>query len=140
MRDVRAAASRAKTETALGIAPYVSGLMGRLPARLAAKATASMYHGVDVGASNFPGPPIPLWVAGSLVKDFYAVGPRAGGAVGATMITYAGTAYISLNMDAGAVERPELLETCLRDAFREILTFTEAFDEDIFADPEVGAA
>lgn len=120
VHSVQEHAARAKAEAALGIAPYVSEVLGRLPGRVSALAAQGMYHGVDIAASNFPGPPIPLWVAGSRVRDFFAVGPRAGGAVSATLISYDGTAFIALNMDAGAVEHPHLLESCLDDAFRDL--------------------
>jgi hypothetical protein len=125
VKHARRAAGLAKSEPAIGIAPHISRALGLSPEALAVTACSGMYHGVDFSSSNFPGPPFPLWCAGSQVLELYAVGPRAGGAFGVTLISYDGEAHISFNIDSGAVGFPELLEDCMRSAFEEILAVSK---------------
>ena len=53
-----------------------------------------MMKGVDVLASNVPGPNFPLYVAGVKVDRFHAFGPPAGAALNITLFSYAGAMHV----------------------------------------------
>ena len=65
----------------------------------------------DVTTSNVPGPPIPLYLAGSKMVAAYPLVATIGAAVNVTMVTYAGAACIGVSTDDRCVENVvELIE------------------------------
>jgi hypothetical protein len=78
---------------------------------------ATVFFGIDVNASNVPGPPLPLWCAGAAVTGISAIAPRTGSAFSATLISYDGRATVALNMDRGAVPEREELVAQIRKGF-----------------------
>ena len=80
-----------------------------------------MLKHVDFLASNVPGIPVPLYLAGARVTNFYGFGPTIGAALNLTLISYCGTCFVGINSDMGAVSDPDVLVDCLRDGFDEIL-------------------
>lgn len=82
---------------------------------LAAQARTS-----DVTASNVPGPPIPLYLAGARIVAAYPLVATIGAAVNVTMVTYDGRAFIGVSSDDRAVpDHTDLLED-LRAGFSEV--------------------
>lgn len=75
---------------------------------------------IDFLASNVPGSPIPIYLAGGEVTGFYAFGPTIGAALNLTLMSYQGVCNIGVNIDTAAVPDPDLLLDCLRDGFAEI--------------------
>ena len=76
---------------------------------------------VDFLASNVPGPPAPVYLAGARMTGYYAFGPTIGSSVNLTLISYCGTCNIGINIDAGAVRDPEVLMSSLRAGFDEVI-------------------
>ena len=76
---------------------------------------------VDFVASDVPGLSEPVCVAGARVEGYYPFGPTIGSALNATLMSYADTCNIGLNIDAGAVPDADLLLRCLRDGFDEVI-------------------
>ena len=62
-----------------------------------------------------------LWCAGRRVESLYAIGPRVGMGLCATLFTYAGTAYITFNMDTGAIPDPDRMVDCIRAGLDEVI-------------------
>ena len=62
-----------------------------------------MMKGVDVLASNVPGPNFPLYLAGVQVNDFVAFGPPAGAAINVTLFSYRTNVYLGVTTDAAAI-------------------------------------
>lgn len=82
---------------------------------LAAQARTS-----DVTASNVPGPPIPLYLAGARIVAAYPLVATIGAALNVTMVTYDGRAFIGVSSDDRAVpDAADLIED-LRAGFCEI--------------------
>lgn len=79
---------------------------------LAAAAQAS-----DVTASNVPGVPIPVWLAGAQVLRMYPLVSTIGAAVNITMLTYNGIASVGVSADDAAVVDRDLLMRSLREGF-----------------------
>ena len=80
-----------------------------------------MLKHIDFLASNVPGIPVPLYLAGAKVDSFYGFGPTIGAALNVTLMSYCGTCCVGVNIDTGAVPDPDVLMDCLRDGFDEVL-------------------
>lgn len=74
----------------------------------------------DVTASNVPGPPIDVYLAGAKVEAMVPLPPPIGAAVFVALLTYHGTAAIGVAMDDAAVTNRELLMECLRYGFAQV--------------------
>jgi diacylglycerol O-acyltransferase len=77
---------------------------------------------VEMLASNVPGVPQQVWLAGARMTGYYAFGPTIGAGVNATLMSYAGVCNVGINIDTGAIDDPQLWLECLNDAFQEVLT------------------
>lgn len=65
----------------------------------------------DITTSNVPGPPIPLYLAGSRMVAAFPLVATIGAAVNVTMVTYDGSACIGISSDDRSVpDHAELLE------------------------------
>lgn len=75
----------------------------------------------DVTASNVPGPPVPLYLAGAKMLAAYPLVATIGAAVNVTMVTYDGTAYVGISADDRAVPDLSSLVEDLRTGFAEVV-------------------
>lgn len=76
---------------------------------------------VDVLASNLAGPAAALQFCGAGVARLIPYGPRSGAALNATLLSYAGSAFIGLNVDPVSFTDPEMLVDCLQTALDDVL-------------------
>ena len=109
------------------IGGLVSPVINRLPVPILARLTASVSEGNDVQASNVPGIPYPVYLAGSEVLRMFPFGPLPGCGVMVTMISHNGTCCIGVNADAAAVTDPPLLQRCLVQGFDEVLALGSGY-------------
>jgi WS/DGAT/MGAT family acyltransferase len=107
----------ARYEEALPLSDSVAGLLNLLPSGV----IGSMLKHVDFLASDVPGVPVPIFLAGAPVSGYYAFGPTTGAAINVTLVSYRGTCCIGCTIDTAAVPDPEKLMACLRDGFDEVL-------------------
>lgn len=116
MQAVHDLVARWRDEPALRLADPLAEVSWFVPVpMLAAQARTS-----DVTASNVPGPPIPLYLAGARIVAAYPLVATIGAAVNVTMVTYDGRAFIGVSSDDRAVpDHAELLED-LRSGFAEV--------------------
>jgi WS/DGAT/MGAT family acyltransferase len=117
---------RAKNEPALALSDHVYRLLTRLPAAFATNAAGSMMKGTDVAATNVPGPPVPIYLAGGKVESIVAFAPKAGAALNVALMSYDGRAVLGVNLDLAAVPDPDVMLECLRAGFEEVLTLGRA--------------
>jgi hypothetical protein len=80
-----------------------------------------MYKHVDFLASNVPGVPVPIYLAGAPVSGYYIFGPTTGTAVNVTLVRYRGTCCVGCTVDTAAVPDPEELVSSIRSGFDEVL-------------------
>lgn len=85
--------------------PYIGGVFKR----------------VELLASDVPGLTTPVWLAGAKVTGYYAFGPTIGAAFNATLMSYAGTCNIGLNVDSSAVTDPEAMLACVQAGFADVI-------------------
>lgn len=114
LRDVRA-------EPALPHVNDISGAISRLGLAASVNVLGSMMKGCDITASNVPGPPFPVWVAGARVERFFAYGPPAGSALNVTVFSYDGTLHYGINIDPAAVTDPDLLVRSIAEGIDEVI-------------------
>ena len=106
-----------RAEPALKLADYLAELSRFLPPELVSAAAQTS----DLTASNVPGVPVPVWLAGAKVERMYPLVGTIGAAINVTMLTYTGTASVGISSDDAAVsDRAELVES-LRVGFREVI-------------------
>lgn len=121
MARVAALIKRAREEPAIGFLDVVAPALSRLPAPALVGLASTMTATSDVQASNIAGLREPVYVAGAKVLGTYVIGPRPGVSAMVTMLSYAGTCCIGVNVDPVLVPDTEVFATCLRDGFEEVL-------------------
>ena len=105
-----------RAEPALGFADQLAEISRFIPFEvISAAATAS-----DVTASNVPGPPVPVFLAGAAVEQMIPLPPPIGAAVFVALLTYHGDATIGVAMDDAAVTDHALLMECMRHGFAKL--------------------
>ena len=75
----------------------------------------------DFTASNVPGVPIPVWIAGAKVLAMYPLTATIGAATNITLLSYAGNAGIGISMDDAAIPDRELFIECMGAGFEEVV-------------------
>ena len=106
-----------RAEPALKLADYLAELTRFLPPELVSAAAQTS----DLTASNVPGVPVPVWLAGAKVERMYPLVGTIGAAINVTMLTYNGTANVGISSDdAAVVDRAELIDS-LRYGFGEVV-------------------
>ena len=115
------AVARARTEPALPISPHVYRVLATLPRAVATVIAGTLMRGTDVAATNVPGPPFPVFLAGAEVTRIVPIAPKGGAAVNVALMSYNGTATLGFNIDAAAVTQPLLLVDCLADALDDLV-------------------
>jgi hypothetical protein len=82
---------------------------------------ATILRHVDFLASDVPGIPVPVYLAGAAVRMQYPFGPTIGASVNVTLMTYVDTCAIGVNVDTGAIPDVDVFHECLVAGFDEVL-------------------
>ncbi len=118
VHDLVAAARR---EPALDLVDAAAAAVSHVPGATSGALAAATMRATDAVASNVPGSPVPLYVAGARLDRLVAFGPRSGAGLNLTLLSYAGTAEVAVNMDPAATPDTDTLRSCLRAGFDEVL-------------------
>jgi diacylglycerol O-acyltransferase / wax synthase len=118
---IRGAVLSARAEPTLEMLGLIAPLLNRLPSGVAALAFGGVGASADLSASNVPGIPYPLYLAGARIDRMFAFGPLPGVAVMAGLISHVGTCCIGINCDGAVFEDPDLLMSCLQEGLDEVL-------------------
>lgn len=105
-------------EPAIPLSNAVAATFNRLPIGM----VAQMFKHVDFVASDVPGSPIPLYIAGAEIERIYAFGPTTGTALNATLVSHVGTCCVGINFDTAAVPDPAAMTDCLASGFRTVIS------------------
>jgi WS/DGAT/MGAT family acyltransferase len=120
LASVRVQLAELREEPALHHINTVSAAIQRLGKPISRWIIGGMMKGIDVLASNVPGPPCPLYLAGARIEEFYAFGPPAGAALNITLFSYDGSVNLGITTDEAALtERQQFLE-CLDESLAEV--------------------
>ncbi|MFM7210870.1 MAG: WS/DGAT domain-containing protein, partial [Actinomycetota bacterium] len=79
-----------------------------------------LMKGTDVAATNVPGPPFPVYVAGAKASRIVPFAPKGGASLNIALMTYDGSAYFGITMDPAAVTDPDLLVGSIAAAMHEV--------------------
>ncbi|MGH3648668.1 MAG: WS/DGAT domain-containing protein, partial [Micromonosporaceae bacterium] len=118
---IRGAVLSVKAEPALDTFAVVAPLLNRLPALVGVTAFGQLGGAADLSASNLPGVPYPVYMAGARVERVFPFGPLPGVAIMSGMMSHSGTCCFGINADADAVPDHDLLMGCLREGLDEVL-------------------
>ncbi len=110
-----------RAEPSMGLTQVIAEGLNLLPAAL----IGGMLKHVDFLASNVPGFPMPVYLAGARLESYYGFGPTIGAAVNVTLMSYVDTCNIGVNCDAGAIADIDLFLECLREGFDEVVAIGE---------------
>jgi len=118
---------QARTEPALEISEPIFRLLTSLPRPATTALAAGMMKGTDVAATNVPGPPIPVYMAGAKVEQMLPFAPKGGAAMNVAMMSYNGKAEFGINLDTAAIYDHDVMIRCLEESLAEIvdLSLTE---------------
>jgi diacylglycerol O-acyltransferase len=104
-------------ERAIPFSNAIAAMLNLLPVSV----TGGMLKHVDFLASNVPGFPDDVYVAGARLEAFYPFGPTLGSSVNFTLMSYGDVCNIGINTDAGAIPDPEVLVDSVRRGFEEVI-------------------
>jgi diacylglycerol O-acyltransferase len=116
MRALHSVVGAAREEPSLSVTETIAQALNMLPVGY----VGGILKHVDFVASNVPGAPVPVYLAGSKITGMFAFGPTIGASVNTTLMSYDGTCDIGINIDTAAVPDPGILLGCLRESFAEI--------------------
>lgn len=108
---------RIRQERSLPHTEAIAGALNLLPSGV----IGTMLKHVDFLASNVPGIPVPLHLEGRRVLGYFPFGPTAGSSMNVTLMSYAGTCCVGVDLDTAAVTDTALMVRCLREGFDEVL-------------------
>jgi diacylglycerol O-acyltransferase len=115
------ALASARSERALTVVDRVAGVLLALPPAVLTPMARQQVSAVDLAASNLRGSPVELFVAGAGVLANYPMGPTAGVAFNATVLSYMSRLDLGLDVDVAAVADPDGLRACLEESFAELV-------------------
>lgn len=121
IRQIHPVLTQAKNEPALAVSGQVYKLLKTLPRGVTTRIAGGLMKGTDFVATNVPGPPIPVFLAGARVSRFLPFAPKGGAAVNVALMSYNGKAELGINIDEAAVADPAEMMECLRESFAEII-------------------
>ncbi|MFZ2173857.1 MAG: wax ester/triacylglycerol synthase domain-containing protein [Rhodococcus sp. (in: high G+C Gram-positive bacteria)] len=107
-----------RRDPAIPLTNEIAGALNLLPPGY----LAMMLKHVDFLASDVPGSPIPLFLAGAEVERYYAFGPTLGTALNVTLMSHTGTCCVGINVDTASVPDLPIMIDCLAEGFRTVLS------------------
>lgn len=131
--SVRDQLDELRSEPALPHINTVSAAIQRLGKPVSRWIIGGMMKSVDVLASNVPGPPFPLYLAGSRIEQFFAFGPPAGAALNVTLFSYDGTVHLGITTDGAAVTDRERFLACLDESVATLVAAPVTIDRAVLA-------
>ena len=125
MHQIREFVLTTRDEPAIDATGLLAPVLSRLPAPVLARISGSITSANDVQASNVPGIPWPVYLAGAQITRMYPFGPLPGCAAMITLISHNGTCCIGMNLDATAVRDTTVLRTCMEEGMQEVLALAQ---------------
>ncbi|WP_157953124.1 wax ester/triacylglycerol synthase domain-containing protein [Nocardioides allogilvus] len=109
-----------RVEPALDTLSLVAPLLNRVPSKVGQIAFNLVGSAAELSASNMPGVPHPVYMAGARVERVFPFGPLPGVAVMAGLISHDGTCCIGLNIDGDAITDLDQFMECMNEGLLEV--------------------
>jgi WS/DGAT/MGAT family acyltransferase len=119
--EVRERLAAVRADPALALTESLAGAAVGVPGSLVRWGARHQFATVDFAASNVPGTPVVVYLAGAKVEASWPLGPLAGSALNVTLLSYGDDLHLGLVSDRAAVRDPDLLVSSLGDALDELL-------------------
>jgi WS/DGAT/MGAT family acyltransferase len=117
LADISRRSQAMRSERSLPYTNSIAGVLNLVPPAF----VSSIFKHVDFVASDVPGLPRTVFLAGAPVIRHVAFGPTTGTAMNLTLLSYGGSCSIGVTMDTAAVSDPELMIECLHAGVEEVL-------------------
>ncbi len=117
LRELHRVVDDARRDPALNLSEVIYKAMALLPGPATEQLAGMLMKGVDVAATNVPGPPVPVYLCGAKVRTLVPFAPKSGAAINVGLLTYDGTAFVGVNSDPAAVEDPHEFTDVLARSF-----------------------
>jgi diacylglycerol O-acyltransferase len=117
IRVVHERTTRARREKSLGYTQFIAGVLNLMPRWY----VGSALRNVDFVASDVPGFPTPVFLAGAAVRMQYAFSPTIGASLNVTLLSYVDTCALGINVDTGAIPDFDVFYDCLVAGFDDVL-------------------
>ena len=117
IRIIHERTSKVGSEKSLAYTQPIAGVLNLMPRWYVSSALRS----VDFVASDVPGFPMPVFLAGAAVRMQYAFSPTIGAAVNVTLLSYVDSCALGINVDTGAIPDFDLFYDCLVAGFDDVL-------------------
>ena len=117
IHETRERTRKVRNEKSTPSIQLIAGAMNLMPRWY----VGSVLRKVDFLASDVPGIPVPVYLAGAKVRVQYAFGPTIGSAVNVTLLTYVDTCALGIDVDTGAIPDFDEFYECLVAGFDEVL-------------------
>ena len=121
IRIIHERTGKMRDEKSLAYTQLIAGALNPAPRWY----VGSVLRNVDFIASDVPGPPMPVFLAGAAVRMQYAFAPTLGAGLNVTLLSYVGTCALGINVDAGAIPDFDVFYDCLVAGFDEVLALAE---------------
>ena len=121
IHETRERTRKVRNEKSTPYIQIIAGAMNLMPRWY----VGSVLRKVDFLASDVPGIPVPVYLAGAKVRVQYAFGPTIGSAVNVTLLTYVDTCALGIDVDTGAIPDFEVFRECLIAGFDEVLALAD---------------
>jgi WS/DGAT/MGAT family acyltransferase len=109
--------AQARREPALRMASRIATALGRLPTNVLLPALHGQARSVDFAATALPGLRTENTVCGAAIEGAHPLGPRLGCPLNVSALGNADRLDVGVTLDAQAFPDPDVLVTCLREAF-----------------------
>jgi len=117
IRLIHERTSRQRNEKSLAYTQLIAGALNLAPRWY----IGSALRNVDFVASDVPGFPKPVFLAGAKVCMQYAFAPTIGAGLNVTLLSYVGTCALGINVDTGAIPDFDVFYDCLIAGFDDVL-------------------
>ena len=117
IRLIHERTSKQRTEKSLAYTQLIAGALNLMPRWY----VGSALRNVDFVASDVPGFPLPVFLAGAAVRMQYAFSPTIGAGLNVTLLSYVDTCTLGINVDTGAIPDFEVFYNCLIAGFDDVL-------------------
>jgi WS/DGAT/MGAT family acyltransferase len=110
-----------RNEKSLAHTQFIAGALNLAPLWY----VSSVLRNVDFVASDVPGAPIPVFLAGAAVRSQYAFSPTIGAAFNITLLSYVDTCALGVNADTSAIPDFDVFMDCLVAGFDDVLALVD---------------
>ncbi|MFC4944509.1 HAD-IB family hydrolase [Pseudonocardia sp. GCM10023141] len=121
IKAVRSFVLEAKAESSVDVVGLLAPALSWMPAPVLGAVSGRMTSANDVQASNVPGVPHAVYIAGARITHMYPFGPLPGCAAMITLISHDGTCCIGVNLDPASITEPNVLMAGLRAGLDEVV-------------------